>query len=205
MRPRSALRGCVAIVSAGALLTPSVARADQPRHADEARIHGRIVTMLRHMTLREKVGQLFVVEVYGQEAGTAAAGNRTLYGVDTPAQVIDKYKPGGVIYFDARRGPDNVRDPRQIATLSNGLQAAALRQRTRIPLLISTDQEGGAVVYRLTAPATAMPGAMALGAGRSTADARRSAEVIGTEPVGVFGPEAAAVRDPGERWTLLSR
>jgi beta-N-acetylhexosaminidase len=48
-------------------------------------------------------------------------------------------------------------------------------------LLISTDQEGGAVVYRLTAPATAMPGNMALGAGRSTTDARRSAKVIGTE------------------------
>ena len=53
-----------------------------------------------------------------------AARNRALYGVDTPAEVIDKYRPGGGIYFDARRGPDNVQNPRQIATLSNGLQAA---------------------------------------------------------------------------------
>jgi len=64
-----------------------------------------------------------------------------------------------------------------------------------IPLLISTDQEGGAVVYRLIAPATAMPGNMALGAGRSTEDAFRSAEVIGTElaSVGInqnYGPVA---------------
>jgi beta-N-acetylhexosaminidase len=110
-----------------------------------------------------------------------AAQNQRLYGVDTPAQVIDKYKPGGVIYYDARRGPDNVQNPRQIATLSNGLQAAALSQRQPIPLLISTDQEGGSVVFRLVAPATAMPGNMALGAGRSAADAHRSAEVIGTE------------------------
>jgi len=141
--------------------------------------------LIRHMTLEEKVGQLFVVEVYGQDADTvteaAAASNQRLYGVSTPAQVIDKYKPGGVIYFTAARGPDNLANPRQIATLSNGLQAAALRQRERVPLLISTDQEGGAVVFRLSAPATAMPGNMALGAGRSRADAHRSAEVIGAE------------------------
>ncbi|MGN9911310.1 glycoside hydrolase family 3 protein [Phytohabitans sp. LJ34] len=141
--------------------------------------------LIRHMSLEEKVGQLFVVEVFGQDADTvsaaAAANNQRLYGVSTPAQVIDKYQPGGVIYFTAARGPDNLQSPRQIATLSNGLQAAATRQRTGIPLLISTDQEGGAVVTRLSAPATAMPGNMALGAGRSRADARRSAEVIGTE------------------------
>jgi len=141
--------------------------------------------LIRHMTLEEKVGQLFVVEVYGQDADTvtdaAATNNQRLYGVSTPAQVIDKYKPGGIIYFTAARGPDNVRDPRQIATLSNGLQAAALRQRKQIPLLISTDQEGGALVFRLSAPATAMPGNMALGAGRSRSDAHRSAEVIGAE------------------------
>ena len=176
--------------------------------------------LLRHMTLREKIGQLFVVEVYGPDATTVSAGNQRLYGVDTPAQVIEKYKPGGVIYFDARRGPDNVRDPRQIATLSNGLQAAALRQRRHIPLLISTDQEGGSVVYRLTAPATAMPGNMALGAGRSTADAHRSAAVIGAElkAVGInqnYAPVAdvnvnpanpvIGVRSVGEDPALVSR
>ncbi|MEV6492312.1 glycoside hydrolase family 3 protein [Actinoplanes sp. NPDC051633] len=144
-----------------------------------------VTLMLRHMSVRDKVGQLFVVEVYGQDARSvtpaAAARNQALYGVNTPAEVIDKYQPGGVIYFDARRGPDNVQNPRQIATLSNGLQATALRTGAHVPLLISTDQEGGAVVYRLTAPATAMPGNMALGATRSTADARQSAKVIGTE------------------------
>ena len=151
----------------------------------DARWHGKVMKMLRQMTLREKVGQLFVVEVYGQDADTvtevAAAGNQRLYGVSTPAEVIDKYRPGGVIYFTEARGPDNVREPRQIATLSNGLQAAATRQRIPAPLLISTDQEGGSLVFRLSAPATAMPGNMALGAGRSAADARLSAQVIGVE------------------------
>ncbi|MPZ27734.1 MAG: glycoside hydrolase family 3 protein, partial [Micromonosporaceae bacterium] len=86
-----------------------------PGHSDDARLRGEIIKMLRHMTLEEKVGQLFVVEVYGQDAHTvtetAAAGNQRLYGVNTPAEVIDKYQPGGIIYFTAARGPDNVRNP----------------------------------------------------------------------------------------------
>jgi beta-N-acetylhexosaminidase len=205
------------VLSLAAAPTPAAAQPAQPAAAG-------IGALVRHMTLEEKVGQLFVVEVYGQDATAvtpeAVAANQRLYGVDTPAQVIDKYKPGGVIYFDARRGPDNVRDPRQIATLSNGLQAAAVRQRLRVPLLISTDQEGGAVVFRLVAPATAMPGNMALGAARSTALARRSAEVIGKElaAVGInqnYAPVAdvninpanpvIGVRSVGEDPALVSR
>ncbi|MEV7628300.1 glycoside hydrolase family 3 N-terminal domain-containing protein [Actinoplanes sp. NPDC089786] len=179
MRSRWSARAGVALVAIVALLAPpGVAQATDG-------VSAVVRAMLRHMTVREKVGQLFVVEVYGPDAESVtpavAARNQALYGVDTPAQVVAKYQPGGVIYFDARRGPDNVQNPRQIATLSNGLQRAALRRRVPIPLLISTDQEGGAVVYRLTAPATAMPGNMALGAARSTAAARKSARVIGAE------------------------
>jgi len=199
MRHRFDRRARIAVVLTGVLLSsvalPPVV-ADQamaispayragPGHSDDARLRGKIIKMLRHMTVQEKVGQLFVVEVYGQDATTvtdaAAAANKRLYGVSTPAQVIDKYQPGGVIYFTEARGPDNLRNPRQIATLSNGLQAAATSQRIPVPLLISTDQEGGSLVFRLSAPATAMPGNMALGAGRSAAEAHRSAEVIGTE------------------------
>ncbi len=206
-------------VSAGAALSasalPSAAappgpppETGGPGYSEDATLRGKIISMLRHMTVEEKVGQLFVVEVFGQDANSVtdaqAASNEAKYGsgVRTPSDVINKYKPGGVIYFDNRRGggvggigPDNVRSPGQIANLSNGLQATATSQRMEIPLLISTDQEGGAVVYRLVAPTTAMPGNMALGAGRSAEDAQRSAEVIGTElaAVGInqnYGPVA---------------
>ncbi|AXK35221.1 glycoside hydrolase family 3 protein [Streptomyces armeniacus] len=141
-----------------------------------AAVRRKAAGLLRRMSLEEKIGQLFVVEVYGQSAGTAHAKNRELYGVDTPADVLAKYQPGGVIYFDARRGPDNVREPRQMARLSNGLQRAS-----RIPLIISTDQEGGSAVFRLAAPATLLPGNMALAATRSAADVQESARIIGTE------------------------
>lgn len=148
--------------------------------------HGKIVSLMQHMSLQQKIGQLFVIEVYGRDANNisdaAKAGNQKLYGVDTPAQAIAKYQPGGVIYFTTR-GPDNIGDPAQVATLSNGLQQAALQQRPKIPLNIAVDQEGGALVARFgpASGATQMPGQMALGASGSTDDAARSAEVIGTE------------------------
>jgi beta-N-acetylhexosaminidase len=211
MRYRFGRRAGLAVVSAAVLLsaalptaaveTPPVAgQVGEPGYSEDAPYRGKIISLLRRMTLEEKIGQLFVVEVFGQDANTVspamAARNQTLYGVDTPAEVIDKYMPGGVIYFDSRRGPDNLHNPRQIATLSNGLQEAATSQRQSIPLLISTDQEGGALVFRLVAPATAMPGNMALGAGRSAEDAHRSAEVIGTELAAVgINQDLAPVAD----------
>ena len=168
-----------------AALGPPAAAASDPADPGDAPYRGKVTALLRHMTLEEKVGQLFVIEVAGRDANTvtdtAKAVNQRLYGVDTPAQAIAKYRPGGVIYYTTRNNDDNIGDPAQVATLSNGLQTAALSQPTHIPLQISVDQEGGALVARFGAPATQMPGNMALGAGRSAADARRSAEVIGTE------------------------
>jgi beta-N-acetylhexosaminidase len=132
-----------------------------------------IAKRIRHMSLEEKVGQLFIANVNGESAGTTAPAdvdaNQTMYGpgVRNGAELIDKYKLGGVIYF---RWTNNLNRPRQIARLSNGLQRAALRQRARLPLLISTDQEHG-VVSRVWAPATEFPGNMALGATRRPGDA----------------------------------
>ncbi|MGP3990668.1 glycoside hydrolase family 3 protein [Streptomyces sp. 3N207] len=150
-------------------------------HVSSSAVRARAAALLRRMSLDEKIGQLFVIEIYGQTADTEHEGNRKLYGVPTPAEVIRKYRPGGVIYFDARRGADNVREPRQIARLSNGLQRAAVRTGARVPLLVSIDQEGGSVVYRMLEPATQLPGNMALAATRSTRDAFDSADIIGTE------------------------
>ncbi|MDF4251213.1 glycoside hydrolase family 3 protein [Streptomyces sp. WMMB303] len=161
--------------------TMSGARPGRSAHASSAAVRARAAALLRRMSLDEKIGQLFVIEVYGATAETEHDGNRELYGVPTPAEVVRKYRPGGVIYFDARRGPDNVQEPRQIARLSNGLQSAARRAGARVPLLISIDQEGGSVVYRMLEPATQLPGNMALAATRSTRAVQDSADIIGTE------------------------
>lgn len=182
---RQVLAGAAGAAAAFGLTAASAgpAQAAGPAGAAEeaARIRRNARTMLGRMSLKEKIGQLFVLEVYGTRADSSHAKNKELYGVSTPAEVVSKYRPGGVIYFDARRGPDNLKDARQVAKLSNGLQRAALRSGARIPLLVSIDQEGGSVVFRMLEPATQLPGNMALAAGRSRTDVRRSAEIIGSE------------------------
>ncbi|GAA2873982.1 beta-N-acetylhexosaminidase [Actinoplanes cyaneus] len=163
MRTRPVALLALAVLSAALCSTP--ASASSPADA-----------VLRRMTLPEKVGQLFTGYVYGGDAKTAAADNRRLYGVDTPAEVVAKYHLGGIVYFS---WTNNLQNPRQIATLSNGLQAAATAGNG-VPLTISTDQEHG-VVSRMPAPATQFPGGMALGAGRNPADAYRTGQVTGAE------------------------
>ena len=129
------------------------------------------------MSTQEKVGQLFVQNVYGSDATTPDARNLPLYGVASPADVVRKYHLGGVIYF---AWTDSVKDPAQITGLSNGLQRAAIGSGAHIPLTVGTDQEQG-VVTRIGPPATQFPGSMALGASRSTADARTAAAITGRE------------------------
>ncbi|GAA3371766.1 glycoside hydrolase family 3 protein [Streptomyces sannanensis] len=137
--------------------------------------------LIDRMSLEEKVGQLFVMRVYGHSATAPDQAdidaNLGEIGVRTAAELIAKYHVGGIIYF---AWAHNTRDPHQIADLSNGIQRAGLAQPTPVPLLISTDQEHG-IVARVGKPATLMPGAMALGAGASRADAREAARIAGTE------------------------
>ncbi|MGK4596903.1 glycoside hydrolase family 3 protein [Amycolatopsis sp. w19] len=154
---------------------------------------------LRGLTLEQKVGQLFVTWVNGKSADEVNAKNKADFGVDTPAQVIEKYHLGGVIYFnnDSR---DNFDDPVQVAKLSNGLQRAALCSGARIPLQIATDQEGGTVT-RMGAPATELPNAMAISAGRDTKAAQDAARILGHElrAVGInqdFAPDADVNSNP---------
>jgi beta-N-acetylhexosaminidase len=140
-----------------------------------------ILRLVQAMTLEEKVGQLFVTHAYGDRVDTTdpadVAANRAAYGVDNAAQLIDRYHPGGIIYFS---WSNNVKNPQQIAGLSNGIQRVAMRQRLPIPLLVNVDQEGG-IVARVGPPATQFPGNMALGAGRRVEDSYRAARIAAKE------------------------
>lgn len=141
----------------------------------------RLKRLIARMSLEEKVGQLFVMRVYGHSATAPDQvdidANLDEIGVRSAAELIARYHVGGIIYFTWAH---NTRDPHQIADLSNGIQRAALAQPTPLPLLISTDQEHG-IVCRVGEPATLMPGAMALGAGGSRSDARTAARIAGAE------------------------
>ncbi|WP_309500550.1 glycoside hydrolase family 3 protein [Streptomyces shenzhenensis] len=141
----------------------------------------RLRALIARMTLEEKVGQLFVTRVYGDSATDPDQAdidaNLEEIGVRTAAELVEKYGVGGIIYFTWAH---NTRDPRQIAELSNGIQRASLARPRGLPVLIATDQEHGAVC-RIGKPATLFPGAMAMGAGGSAADARTLGRLSGAE------------------------
>jgi len=169
----------IAVTAVGAVALSSIATttagATPPPEAP-----GSIHALLARMTPAEKVGQLFVTYAYGDTATTTApsytAQNQALYGVDNGAELVDKYHLGGVIYFT---WAGNLANPTQIATLSNGLQSAAA-QADGIPLLVSTDQEGGTVT-RIGAPLAVSPGNMAIGATFSPLDSFSMSKATGAQ------------------------
>ncbi|HZE40545.1 MAG TPA: glycoside hydrolase family 3 protein [Stackebrandtia sp.] len=192
--------GVVLTVSLGASLA-ACAPSDSADHSSDASSTREDAATawanatLKKLSLSDKVGQLFIHYAYGESADTtdpaAVKKNQQLHGVDNASQLIDKYHLGGVIYFGWSNG---LTDPKKIAGLSNGVQKAAAKQKSKIPLLVSTDQETGTVV-RMGPPATEWPGAMPLGAGRSPDDAETAGAIAGAElrAVGInqdFAPDA---------------
>ncbi|EFE69360.1 beta-N-acetylglucosaminidase [Streptomyces viridosporus ATCC 14672] len=141
----------------------------------------KLRALISRMTLEEKVGQLFVMRVYGHSATDPdqadVDANLKEIGVRTAAELLAKYRVGGIIYF---AWAHNTREPHQIADLSNGIQKASLGLPRGLPVLISTDQEHG-IVARVGEPATLFPGAMAVGAGGSRSDARTLGRIAGRE------------------------
>ncbi|MFJ5265370.1 glycoside hydrolase family 3 protein [Streptomyces sp. NPDC088387] len=176
---RSLLASATAVASAGVLAaTAAPAAASERPAARDARLR----RLIAGMSLEAKVGQLFVAYFYGHSADNPdqshVDANLRELGVRTGAEAIAAYHLGGVILFSGWTG--NIREPHQIADLTNGIQRASLALSTPVPSLISIDQEHGANT-RIGSPATQMPGAMALGAGRSISDARTAGQIAGAE------------------------
>lgn len=111
------------------------------------------------MTLKEKIGQMFMVGFEGPGPSKAVL------------RLIKDFCIGGVILFSR-----NLQSPAQAAKLCNALQA----QSKKMPLLISIDQEGGRV-SRLPKGFTIFPGGGRLAACQSTQLVYRVAEATATE------------------------
>ncbi|GAB2652211.1 glycoside hydrolase family 3 protein [Saccharopolyspora gloriosae] len=175
-RITAVLGSAVAVLAVGGGL--SAAGAQEPAAPTvHSEVDPSVKAKVQAMTLEQKVGQLFTTYAYGRSADSPHPENKAEFGVDTPAQVVQRYHLGGLIHFN---WTDSLHDPEQIAEHSNGVQRAALSSGAEVPLLISTDQEQGQVT-RIGEPATQLPGNMALGAGRSPQDAAASARITGGE------------------------
>jgi beta-N-acetylhexosaminidase len=177
-------------------MTPAPSTLAQPAPLD-------VQAILQAMTVTDRVGQLFVVTMQGNEAGPDS-------GI---AELIRDYRVGGVLLSPAN---DNFRNldpdgapadtPQQVARLANQLQTlafdgslpaeAALAPQTgdvqalpvpenrgvTLPLLIGVNQDGNGYPHSsLRSGFTPLPSSMALGATWNTEDAAAAGHIVGSE------------------------
>ena len=119
----------------------------------------RIDQLVRNMSIAERAGQLMSIAFHGR---TITPGLEAM---------IRQRHIGGVILFS-----ENFDDVASVKRLVGDLQKIASDANT-VPLFISIDQEGGAVV-RLARGATILPGQMALAATPDPAENVRRAAAI---------------------------
>lgn len=167
--------GCQSSPPAPAPTTPATtpARPTPPADASPAQ---RAAALAAALSDEDLVGQVLMPYAYGSSATDVTpgntAGNRQLAGVDTPAEMVARYRLGGLILvgFSAddptsqNQGTTNVDSAQQVRGLTTGLQAAHAKLAAgSAPMLIGTDQEYG-VVTRIKTGVTALPSAMGAGA-----------------------------------------
>ncbi|WFE31507.1 glycoside hydrolase family 3 protein [Micromonospora sp. WMMD975] len=161
-----------------------------PAPADPA---ARAAALVATLADEDLVGQVLMPYAYGSSAtevsAGSAAGNRALAGVDTPAEMVAKYRLGGVILvgFSAddptsgNQETTNVDNPKQVRGLTDGLRAAAGKLPAgAAPFLIGTDQEYG-VVTRITDGVTQLPSPLAAGAAGDPALTEAAWRAAGSE------------------------
>jgi beta-N-acetylhexosaminidase len=149
------MRVAILVVLACALIAPGSAFA---RPALDAQVD----SILASMPLDQRVGQLFMVSVYGK--GLPEASNAFLRDM----------MPGAVALFDY-----NGAVPQEFTQTVNAWQTVAIQIGAHVPLIVAIDQEGGPVT-RLTQGFTPLPWGGALGAMPSE-DARKVGQIAAEE------------------------
>jgi beta-N-acetylhexosaminidase len=98
----------------------------------------RISAIMEGMSLEQKVGQMFILSIYGESLN--ALGN----------DILRTWQPGGITLFGS-----NAQNPAQIIQLTNSYQHAIL-DSGGLPMFVGTDQEGG-IIQRLREGFTEWP------------------------------------------------
>ena len=137
-----------------------------------------VQNLIDSMSVEDKVGQIFLVTFTGSDFGPES----------DIAELITEYRVGGVVLLASNRNFTNGEDtPRQVADLTNSLQALAFSKpisgtNTSVPLFIAVTQEGDGYPYtQITGGVTAIPNNMALGATWNVNNAEKVGEIVGRE------------------------
>lgn len=133
----------------------------------------RVDSLLSNMSLRQKITQMMMVDFRQWKTADEEAKSDFTKMNSEVQKIVEDYDFGSVIFF-----ANNIKENEQSFDLTMDLQKAATKDNG-IPLLITTDQEGG-IVYRLGS-GTALPGNMALGATGDVNNAKIAGEIIGSE------------------------
>jgi beta-N-acetylhexosaminidase len=153
------------VVISLALLAACTDASGDSGHAQDRRSHPAPEARegpVERMSLRELVGQMFVVAMGGTEPD---------YYIE---KMIRERNIGGVILFG-----HNMEDEAQTRELTGSLQELSMRTEPAIPLFVAVDQEGGEISK---APWVApQPAAAEIGARGDPAEARAVAEQMGEE------------------------
>ena len=171
------------------LLPPSNLHAQDP----DSDLTGRIQSLLAQMTVEQKVGQIFLVTFVGNDPSP---------GTDVAKLIRQDYVGGVVLLASNSNFYNDAGTPRQVAELSNALQALAMGSGAKVPLFIGLDHEGDVYPYtRVTGGTTPLPNAMAIGATWDPANAHDVGEITGRElaAMGVnllLGPVVDVLNNP---------
>ncbi len=126
-----------------------------------------IEQIISQMSLQQKVGQLFMVNLFG--SGVSNMGR----------ELLQTWQPGAVALAES-----NIGTPQQVARLTNAFQQTVV-DVGGLPMLIAVDQEGG-IIERLDDGFTTWPVPMLLTATADPDLAYRFGQLLGQE-LGVVG------------------
>lgn len=163
--------GCVTLttslcfmVSTNTVLAGTNNQKKSPKKQTEKMINKQAQKIVNKMSVEEKIGQMLMPDFRTWNGKNLTEMNEEV------ANVIKTYHLGGVILF-----AENIQGTQQTVRLTDGLQ----KESEKIPLLITTDQEGG-IVTRING-GTCMPGNMALGAANDTDLTYKTAKAMAEE------------------------
>jgi beta-N-acetylhexosaminidase len=115
-------------------LETGTTESEEPVELDDITLDGMAKDFVDQMTLRQKIGQLFIVNLELLDESQGSFYEYTEF-TKAMAATLRRYHPGGVIFFSR-----NIETPEQTKTLISNLQ-----EGVRIPMFISVDEEGGSV------------------------------------------------------------
>ena len=104
-------------------------KSSEDKAVDEITLDGMVSDALSKMTLKEKIGQLFVI------CTDSLDFNAETEVTEKMRKNLEEYKPGGVIFFSY-----NLKNRTQVKEMISDMQKTA-----EIPLFTAVDEEGGSV------------------------------------------------------------